>query len=386
MVAANRKGHRMAHRYSRSGRYKKRQWFHHLYLAVAVIGCGAVIYFLFRGGPSGPQDANAGGRETESASPSGKTTPSVVAQTAPEKASVDREMPLQVPLAVPRQPVEPAPKPNPPAKESPALVAESAVVAQADSAQTGAVLAEVKAMLSSDPGKIIAARDKLNEALASPMPPDQRDPIKKEMALLSEKWLFGPVTFPTDELCDNYTVKPGDLLEVIGRRFKVPYEILMQINNIPRPESLAAGRTIKIIKGPFHAKVYRSTFTLDLYLRDTYVRSFKVGLGRPGHDTPTGLWRVQEGGKLIKPTWTDPDTQRVYRGTDPDYPLGSRWIALDGIEGSAKDRTGFAIHGTKAPDEIGHATSRGCIRMYNGEAILVYNLLFPLYSKVEVMD
>jgi len=56
------------------------------------------------------------------------------------------------------------------------------------------------------------------------------------------------------------------------------------------------------------------------------------------------------------------------------------------VSGDAKGQTGFAIHGTKEPEQIGSAGSRGCIRMYNGEAILVYNTLFPLYSKVEVFE
>jgi mannitol/fructose-specific phosphotransferase system IIA component (Ntr-type) len=106
----------------------------------------------------------------------------------------------------------------------------------------------------------------------------------------------------------------------------------MQINNIQRPQALQAGRALKVIHGPFHAKINRSTFTLDLYLQDMYVRSFKVGLGKPGFETPTGRWRVQEHGKLVKPPWTDPDTGRLYKSTDPDYPLGSRWIGLEGID------------------------------------------------------
>ena len=41
-------------------------------------------------------------------------------------------------------------------------------------------------------------------------------------------------------------------------------------------------------------------------------------------------------------------------------------------------RTGFAIHGTKEPEQIGTAGSRGCIRMYNDDVVLMYNLLVPL--------
>ena len=76
----------------------------------------------------------------------------------------------------------------------------------------------------------------------------------------------------------------------------------------------------------------------------------------------------------------------IRESDDPDYPLGSRWIALEGISGEAKGRSGFAIHGTKIPEEIGTAGSRGCIRLYNSDAILVYNLLTPGLSRVEVVD
>jgi LysM repeat protein len=219
-----------------------------------------------------------------------------------------------------------------------------------------------------------------------PLSPQQRETVKSEMAKLADKWLWGPAAFPSDTLCDTYTVRSGDLLDVIGRRLKIPYEVVMRINNIPRPQALQAGKALKVVKGPFHVKVCRSTFTMDLYLQDTYVRSFKVGLGRPGYETPTGRWRVQDGGKLIKPTWTDPDSGRVYKADDPDYPLGTRWIALEGVEGAAVGRTGFAIHGTKEPEQIGTAGSRGCIRMYNNDVELMYNLLVPVYSQVDVFD
>jgi len=88
----------------------------------------------------------------------------------------------------------------------------------------------------------------------------------------------------------------------------------------------------------------------------------------------------------VKPPWTDPDTGRLYKATDADYPLGTRWIGLEGLEGQAKGRTGFAIHGTKEPDQIGTAGSRGCIRMYNDDVELMYGLLIPVYSQVDVLD
>jgi LysM repeat protein len=348
-----------------------------VYLIAALVLFAGIVFFLFRGRSSGPQEATldpAPETQTDVRSeaaipapqPAVTTASNPATTTAPEVATAALVQTVPSPAVASQTPAEPAGTPN--------LQAQAAVD-------------EALALLQSQPGAVVEVRNRLNKVLLMPMSPQQRDAVKSEMAKLADKWLWGPAAFPGDTLCDTYTVNRGERLEIIGRRLKVPHEILMQINNIPRPEALQAGKALKVVKGPFHVKVCRSTFTLDLYLQDTYVRSFKVGLGKPGYETPTGLWRVQDGGKLIAPDWTDPDNPgRVYKATDPDYPLGSRWIALDGIEGAAKGRTGFAIHGTKEPEQIGSAGSRGCIRMYNGEAVLMYNLLVPLYSQVEVFD
>jgi hypothetical protein len=248
------------------------------------------------------------------------------------------------------------------------------------------LIAEAKSYVEAKPARIIDARDKLNEALAQPMSEQQRAFVKAQLSELADKWLFSRTIFPQDKLCGSYKVKPGELLSAIGRQFKVPHEILMEINNISRPEVLQAGTTIKVINGPFHARIYRSAFTMDLYLQNTFVRSFPVGLGKPGMETPTGLWAVKEGGKMIQPRWTDPISGKTYEPEDLDYPLGSRWIGLEGLNGDAAGRTGFAIHGTKDPNGIGVADSQGCIRLHNGNAILVYNLLVPVDSLVEVVE
>ena len=277
--------------------------------------------------------------------------------------------PVEVEPELPEAPPEPAPgptvEPNP---------------------EAATLIADATAMLSEKPSRIIEARDRLNEALRIPMSAQQRSSVKDQLSELSEKWLLNRTILPDDPLCESYQVKRGDLLTIISDRYKVPYEILMKINNINRPEALLAGQTIKVVNGPFHVKVYRSTFTMDLYLQTTYVRSFRVGLGKPGMETPTGHWRVKTDGKMEKPIWTNPIDGKTYHPEDPDYPLGSRWIALEGLSGEAENRTGFAIHGTKEPEQIGAAGSQGCIRMHNGDAILIYNMMFPGLSQVEVAD
>jgi LysM repeat protein len=210
--------------------------------------------------------------------------------------------------------------------------------------------------------------------------------VKQQLAQLAEKWLFNKQVLSDDKLCTSYKVSPGDVLEKIGRHYNVPYEVLMQINGMDKPEALQAGATIKVVNGPFHARIYRSLFTMDIYLQNTYVKSYPVGLGKQGMETPTGRWKVAEGGKMKQPRWTDPDTGRTYESNDPDYPLGSRWIGLEGIEGGAVGKKGFAIHGTKDPQQIGTQGSRGCIRLHNGNVVEVYNMLMQGVSLVDVVD
>lgn len=377
----------MARFSSRSRRNRRGRRLNSIVLGAVVVVFGLIVFLMFRDDSPGPQEASA---RNETANPS--STNETNRAAPPQLAAVETNRPSG--QAAPRQEalVEPEPAVTPVQRQAePAVVPVQAAPvatqpAAAPNARVEAIIAEGAALLESQPRKVIAARDKFNEAMSLPMSAQQRHLVKQRLTELSEEWLFGPAAFPGDPLCDNYTVQRGDLLQVIGNKHKVPYEVLMRINNIRRPETLQAGKTIKVLNGPFHAKVYRSTFTLDLYLQDTFVRSFKVGLGAPDSPTPTGLWRVQAGGRLIQPEWTDERANRTYKPTDPDYPLGSRWIALDGLEGAARGRTGFAIHGTKDPHEIGMDASQGCIRMHNGDAILVYDCLFPLHSRVEVVD
>ena len=305
----------------------------------------------------------------------------------PEMNETEREI-VKEPEPKRESPPEPAPEPNLPGvalePNLPEIIPVPDVEANPEVAE---LIAQATALLSEKPGRIIDAREKLNDALRMPMNVQQRTFVKDQLSGLASKWLLSKTIIPDDELCGSYLVKSGDLLSTIGRRYKVPWEILKEINKISRPEALQAGEQIKVVNGPFHAKVYRSTFTMDLYLQDeTFVRSFRVGLGKEETETPTGLWRVKSDGKLIKPPWPDPVTRKMYYPEDPDYPLGSRWIGLEGIKGNAKGRTGFGIHGTMEPEQIGTTGSRGCIRMHNGEVILIYNLLTPNLSTVKVVE
>jgi lipoprotein-anchoring transpeptidase ErfK/SrfK len=322
-------------------------------IVVAVVAIAGIILRRSRGGSQEAAPEQAGSTNSPQANVTEQGQPaSPVAQTATGVAKPDAAMP---------------------------------VTTDASGSVVSTQIAQAMELLNQPTPKVIEARDRLNELL--PIAQGQELVfIKSKLAELSDKWLFSKLVYPEDKLTASYKVASGDMLSTIGKKYNVPYEILMQINNMAKPESLQAGVAIKVINGPFHARIYRSTFTLDLYLQNTYVKSFQVGLGKQGMETPTGRWRAKEGGKLIKPIWTDPVSGKTYHPGDPDYPLGSRWVALEGIEGDAVGKKGFAIHGTKSPEEIGMQSSQGCIRLHNGDAILVYNLMTPGQSLVDVVD
>ncbi len=232
---------------------------------------------------------------------------------------------------------------------------------------------------------LIQARDYFSGMLVSEKDDDKAF-YRKRLSEMAEKWLFSRKVLSGDRLCEMYTVRAGDNLSRIGDRYKVPYECLMLLNHIKQASQLQVGQALKTVHGPFNVQVHRSEKRMDLYLQDTYVKSYDVVLGRPGYETPTGVWRIPANAKLIRPAWADPETGRVYQPDDPDYPLGARWMGLRGIGGDAVGRSGYAIRGIGDTQDFAAHQSRGVIVMRNGDIVELYNMLIPELSNVEVLD
>jgi LysM repeat protein len=342
------------------------RWTQYSLLVLAILIVGLVVLNRYRGKQESsiePVEAVVTTQNTtaENAAPApvSKTT-----ETIPTAASAG----IQQPVVKQVKPVEP----------------NQAVLPDPTSSEAAAIIKQ--AVQDMNEGRIIPARDQLNRVLDMKLSDAVRDEVKKQLTKLAQTWLFSKTVSPGDALTELHKVQPGEVLAIFARQYKTPHECIEKINGIINPERLQAGQAIKIVHGPFSIVISKKNFTLDLYLQGMFVKQYKVGLGRVEHETPAGKWRVAMGGKLVTPTWTDPDTGRVYHGNDPDYPLGSRWIGLEGLEGLAKGRTGFAIHGTKDPETIGTRASRGCIRLFNGDAVEVYDLMEPGVSEVEVVE
>jgi len=334
-----------------------------IYIVVGLVAMVIIIGLIFDITPFGADGSNI---------PSDSNDTGLVAVDPPEKDDTDISEVIEIKKPEPNIPpiaVDPSENIRPPAD---ALATK--------------LIAEATALLSGTPSRIIEARDKLNAALKMPLTPEQSSSVKAQLSKLSEEWLFSKTFYAKDKLCSSYKVQSGDYLSTIAQKYSIPYELLMEINGIRHPKSLRAGERIKVVNGPFHAKVYRSTFKMDIYLQGTYVKTFPVGLGKPGRQTPLGLWHIKAGGKIPHAIYMHPDTGQVIHPEDPEYPLGSRWMALEGLDDNTRHETSFGIHGTKEPESIGKASSLGCIRLHNGEVIKVYNMLVPVKSLVKIFE
>ena len=236
-----------------------------------------------------------------------------------------------------------------------------------------------------DGGKLIEARTALNTLLSGTLRPAEQAEVRGLLTKLSNDTVFSKQIAANDPLIEIYTVQSGDNLIKIARSYTVPSEALMLVNGITDAGRLRIGQKLKIPRGPFNLRIYLAQFRMDVYLQDTYVRSYPVGLG-VDRGTPLGVWRVKE--RLMNPTYYPPASatdKRVIAPGDPNNPLGERWIGLEGLEGAAVGQSGFGIHGTIEPDSIGKAVSHGCIRMHNEDVALVYQLMKPGKSKVTTL-
>jgi hypothetical protein len=264
------------------------------------------------------------------------------------------------------------------------------VVSAAGSPQSGGALAEGKALI--DAGSLVAGRRVINEALVGGRLNDADAQRAKEMiAAANETLVFSPRRFTDDALQGSYTMAGGDRLMKLASSCDVTWDFLKRINGISDERRIRAGQTLKTVKGPFHAVVSKSRFTMDLYFGAPgergamYVRSFPVGLGKHG-STPTGTWMVAPQSKLKNPKWWGTPDEPAREAGDPQNPLGKFWIGLHGTDGDALGKEGFGIHGTIDPDSIGKEMSHGCIRLVNENVERVYEMLVDGKSTIIVKD
>jgi lipoprotein-anchoring transpeptidase ErfK/SrfK len=358
-------------------------------LAVAI----GVFVFAFRhrqnramaapelGAPAGA-GAAAAGTTPGTPKPDPAEADAVVTQT-PGAGAVTSVTPT-----TPSSPTASAPKPQ--ATTPVAAAPAKPQVALAEVILSSKPLADAKA--KADAGKLVEARDIYNAVITGgKQSPDEVRAAKQELSALNEKIVFTKQRFDGDPWVDTFVVPPGGVLAKIAKRFDLTPELLMRVNGITNPKRIQPGQKLKVIKGPLHAVVDKSDFTLDIYFGapggpgSSYLTTFRVGLGKDD-STPTGKWLVEPDKKLANPTYFSPRGEGVIGPDDPRNPLGEYWIGLRGIDGAAVGSESYGIHGTIEPATIGKEESMGCIRLTNEDAGRVFELLVEGKSIVIVRD
>jgi hypothetical protein len=247
---------------------------------------------------------------------------------------------------------------------------------------------------------LVEARLQLSRALASGHLKAAEEADAVEMLCeLADEIIFSRKIIDGDPYAVSYIAQSGDSFaglppKGIERRLglHVPWQLLLRINGLSSGSGLMAGKTVKLLYGPFHAIVTKSKFTMDVYLGDVFVKRYKVGIGAPDSFTPAGYFQVSLGGKIPRAPYTAPNsTSRAVHPDDPGYPLdpGGHWISLTGIREKGTDipRTGgYGIHGTNDPSSIGKMVSHGCVRLSAADIKEVFSLLYEEWSMVWIRE
>lgn len=240
-------------------------------------------------------------------------------------------------------------------------------------------------------GRLVEGRSLLSALLfdpARPLPEPDAGAVRDMLSHVNETLVFSPEVVPGDPVAERYRVQRGDVLARVAPQYGVPYQFLERINQVDA-RRLQAGQPIKVINGPFHARIVKGDYRMDVFLRGPdglpiYVKSYPVGLGE-ADSTPIGLWRIEPGKKVTNPDWRNPRTGEYFRRDDPDNPIGEYWLALEGIDDRTRGVEGYGIHGTVDPDSIGEQASMGCIRLRNSDVEEVFHMFVGGESTVEIL-
>ncbi|HLG07906.1 MAG TPA: L,D-transpeptidase [Gaiellaceae bacterium] len=118
--------------------------------------------------------------------------------------------------------------------------------------------------------------------------------------------------------------------------------------------------------------IYRGARRFEFWDGSTLVRSGKVAVGKPGAETPLGLFYV-----------TDKFDPRI----DPDWAILGNYAFETSAYSKLSDWPGggiVGVHGTPWPSLLGQAVSHGCVRLRNDNIEFLRNRV-PLGTPVKIV-
>lgn len=232
---------------------------------------------------------------------------------------------------------------------------------------------EAEALVKSN--KLSDAREKWLAALAANPEAQVREQIEKRLGEISLELIRKP--WPMPEKVD-YVVQAGDSIRAIANKFGTTVEMIVQANELKRPDVINPGKRLRVFGGKMTLEVSKSRNDLLLMANGRFFKRYRVGTGKYDR-TPLGTFVVGE--RIKEPVWWRDDGKTVPFG-DKENILGTRWMSLKAT-GTTAAVTGYGIHGTWEAESIGKAESAGCIRMRNEDVEELFELV-PLGTAVTI--
>jgi peptidoglycan hydrolase-like protein with peptidoglycan-binding domain len=178
-----------------------------------------------------------------------------------------------------------------------------------------------------------------------------------------------------------------NILELLGEKaFSSPH-LIQALNPKVNWSQMASGTPVTIPRVAYPSVVHKAAFG-RISLRECVLEAFDsegkllvhfpCSIGRLAATQPAGKLRVTT--IALDPNYTfdpavfpeSPEAQTVGRKLilppGPNNPVGVAWIGLD--------RPGYGIHGTPAPEQVGHTESHGCFRLANWNADYLARLVW----------
>jgi LysM repeat protein len=111
--------------------------------------------------------------------------------------------------------------------------------------------------------------------------------------------LAGSVIYSTEHRLEPpYMVQAGEKLEDIAQKHNVPWQLLAKVNGLSGPEQLRPGQQLKVLRGPFSARINLSERKMVLMLDRRYAGQFSLDV-EPTTSIEEGNWAVNQ--KLLTP-------------------------------------------------------------------------------------
>jgi lipoprotein-anchoring transpeptidase ErfK/SrfK len=207
-------------------------------------------------------------------------------------------------------------------------------------------------------GNLTKALKLLKTAYQGNLPETTRGKIKQEMMKINTKLIYSKTHHYKATI---YTVKAGDSVWTIARKFKVPIGMIKMVNNLHKNNYIFPGQKLKILTGKFSILVKKSEFKLYLLYEGAFFKQYTIAIGKDD-STPSGRFKIAR--KVRKPAWEPVlDGRRVrFEYGDPQNPLGELWMQFD-------NPSDLGIHGTNDDSSLGKMSTNGCIRLSNRDVL-----------------